>query len=34
VTLDALVADTAYNLRFHHAESSQTKLRTFVSFTY
>jgi hypothetical protein len=34
VTLDALVADTADNLRFHHAQSSQTKLRTFVSFTY
>jgi hypothetical protein len=33
-TLDALVADTADNLRFHHAKGSQTKLRTFVSFTY
>src|SRR6266849_1831792 len=33
-TLDALVAETADNLRFHHAKSSQTKLRTFVSFTY
>jgi DDE family transposase len=32
--LDALVAETADNLRFHHANSSQTKLRTFVSFTY
>jgi hypothetical protein len=29
-TLDALVAETADNLRFHHANSSQTKLR----FTY
>jgi hypothetical protein len=33
-TLDALVADTADNLRFHHAKSSQTKLRTYASFTY
>ena len=33
-TLDALVSDTAENLRFHHAMSSQTKLRTYASFTY
>jgi Transposase DDE domain group 1 len=33
-TLDALVAATADNLRFHHARSSQTKLRTFASFSY
>src|SRR6202158_1281565 len=33
-TLDALVAATADNLRFHHARSSQTKLRTYVSVTY
>jgi hypothetical protein len=33
-TLDALVAETADNLRFHHANSSQTKLRTYASFTY
>jgi hypothetical protein len=33
-TLDALVAETADNLRFHHAKSSQTKLRTYASFTY
>jgi hypothetical protein len=33
-TLDALVADTADNLRFHHAKSNQTKLRTYASFTY
>jgi Transposase DDE domain group 1 len=33
-TLDALVAETADNLRFHHAMSSQTKLRTYASFTY
>jgi hypothetical protein len=32
--LDALVAETADNLRFHHGRSSQTKLRTFASFTY
>jgi Transposase DDE domain group 1 len=32
--LDALVAEAADNLRFHHAKSSQTKLRTYVSFTY
>jgi DDE family transposase len=29
-TLDALVAETADNLRFHHAKSSQTKLRTYA----
>jgi hypothetical protein len=28
------VADAADNLRFHHAKSSQTKLRTYASFTY
>jgi hypothetical protein len=33
-TLDALAADTADNLRFHHAKSNQTKLRTYASFTY
>jgi Transposase DDE domain group 1 len=33
-TLDALVAETADNLRFHHARSSQTKLRTYASFMY
>jgi hypothetical protein len=33
-TLDALVAETADNLRFHHAQSSQTKLRTYASFLY
>jgi hypothetical protein len=33
-TLDALVAETADNLRFHHASSSQAKLRTYASFTY
>src|SRR6202050_3643520 len=33
-TLDALVAETADNLRFHHAKSSRTKLRTYASFTY
>ena len=32
--LDALVAETADNLRFHHAKSSQTKLRTYTSFMY
>src|SRR6516225_7682690 len=32
--LDALVAETADNLRFHHAKSSQMKLRTYVSFIY
>ena len=32
--LDALVAEAADNLRFHHAMSSATKLRTFASFTY
>src|SRR5271157_3032198 len=32
--LDALVAETADNLRFHHAMSSKAKLRTFVSFGY
>ena len=30
----ALVAETADNLRFHHAKSSQTKLRIYASFTY
>jgi Transposase DDE domain group 1 len=33
-TLDALVADSVDNLRFHHAKSSQVKLRTYASFTY
>src|SRR5215831_10795512 len=32
--LDALVAEAADNLRFHHAMSSQTKMRTYASFTY
>ncbi|MDR3388993.1 MAG: IS1380 family transposase [Rudaea sp.] len=32
--LDAQVAETADNLRFHHAKSSHTKLRTYASFTY
>src|SRR5206468_3112896 len=32
--LDALVAEAADNLRFHHAMSSKAKLRTFASFTY
>ena len=32
--LDAQVAETADNLRFHHAKGTQTKLRTFASFTY
>jgi hypothetical protein len=34
VTLDALVADTADNLRFHHARSRTPKLRTYASFMY
>jgi hypothetical protein len=33
-TLDALVAKTADNLRFHHAKSRQPKVRTYTSFTY
>src|SRR6201993_4246035 len=33
-TLDAQVAATADNLRFHHAKGSDTKLRTYASFTY
>src|SRR5260370_41291652 len=33
-TLDALVAKTADNLRFHHAKSRQEKGRTHTSFTY
>jgi Transposase DDE domain group 1 len=33
-SLDALAAATADNLRFHHAKSRQSKLRTFASFTY
>jgi hypothetical protein len=33
-TLDALAAETADNLRFHHAKSNQTKLRTYASFMY
>jgi hypothetical protein len=32
--LDALVADVANNLRFHHAMSRKVKLRTFASFVY
>ena len=32
--LDALVAETAANLRFHHARSSEAKLRTYASVTY
>ena len=32
--LDAIVAKTADNLRFHHAKSRQAKVRTHVSFTY
>src|SRR5882757_10227094 len=33
-TLDALVAKTADNLRFHHAKSRREKMRTHTSFTY
>src|SRR5947208_16978516 len=32
--LDAMVAETADYLRFHHAMSSQAKLRSFASFLY
>ena len=32
--LDAIVAETADNLRFHHAKSCQEKVRTYRSFTY
>jgi hypothetical protein len=32
--LDALVAETAVNLRFYHAMSRKPKLRTYVSFLY
>jgi hypothetical protein len=32
--LDALMAETADNLRFHHASSNQAKLRTYASFFY
>jgi hypothetical protein len=32
--LDAIVAETADNLRFHHAKSRQEKVRTYRSFTY
>ena len=32
--LDALVAETADNLRFHHARGHQRKLRTYASFFY
>jgi hypothetical protein len=32
--LDALVAEAAANLRFHHAKSSQAKLRSYASFLY
>ena len=34
VVLDALVAEAADNLRFHHAMSRKAKLRTFASFMY
>src|SRR3984957_15434626 len=34
VALDALVAESADNLRFHHAMSSAAKLRTFANFMY
>src|SRR5258708_7781884 len=33
-TLDALVAKTADNLRFHHDKSRQEKLRTYATFPY
>jgi len=33
-TLDALAARTADNLRFHHAKSSEPKVRTWTSFYY
>ena len=32
--VDALVAETAVNLRFHHAMSSKAKLRTYAGFLY
>src|SRR4029077_8968416 len=32
--LDVLMAETADNLRFHHAKSNQAKLRTYASFFY
>jgi DDE family transposase len=32
--LDARLAETADNLRFHHAASSEAKLRTYASFMY
>jgi len=32
--LDAIVAKTADNLRFHHAQSRHEKVRTFANFTY
>jgi hypothetical protein len=32
--LDTLVAETAANLRFHHARGSEAKLRTYASVTY
>jgi hypothetical protein len=32
--LDAMMAKTADNLRFHHAKSRQPKLRTYASFMY
>jgi hypothetical protein len=34
MALDAQVAETADNLRFHHAASSEAKLRTYTSFMY
>jgi Transposase DDE domain group 1 len=33
-TLDALAAETADNLRFHHAKSREPKVRTYTSFIY
>ena len=32
--LDGQITETVDNLRFHHAQSSHTKLRTYASFTY
>jgi hypothetical protein len=32
--LDAMVAKTADNPRFHHVKSRQEKVRTYTSFTY
>jgi hypothetical protein len=33
-TRTIIIQEAADNLRFHHAKSSQTKLRTYASFTY